>query len=257
MMKGPRITIYISNVTVTKIPKRAAMAISKTLNDHFTANPHGDRFYFESGSLTAKSVRTLLLYWLRDTSNIFEAHEVLLHDHFRRDLAKTSEDIKKEDFELDVAVLRTSRLLGMEQYTKSMMQYYNTYITTGVPDLKEIACVEAMRTSSMDPLWTTTVNRLTYLRYNNLLADPKRFSKHLKKHPVLAKHMESADQYFRSRAAKTRRDSGVQAHQDGDYKDTLGETTMIWIESPLHNSLMVLYQALFAQGQQPLPNIYS
>lgn len=143
-MKGPRITVSIGQVSVYNIPKRAAMAVSRTLNEHFTANPHSKELHFEAGSLETKAVRILLISWLRDTSKIFEAHQV----HFRK------------QFHSNIAILRAARLLGMECYTNSILQYSISYMKTEVPHYHEIACVEAMHTSYKDPEcgqpWSTT-----------------------------------------------------------------------------------------------------
>ncbi|OAG06340.1 uncharacterized protein CC84DRAFT_1205861 [Paraphaeosphaeria sporulosa] len=282
MMQGPKITIYIGATPALTTSKRAAMAVSRTLNAHFTANPESTRFNFRAGKLTKKAIHTLLKHWLRETCKTFEAREVLLHNHYQRNIAQAREDIKVGDFELDVAVLRASRLLGMEKYTKSIMKYYVNYIRTGMPQHKEIAYVEAMQTHPKDPLWTAMINRLAYLQYNNQIENSKKFFKLLKKHPDLSNRMESADQYFRSRAASNRRDSDHQVHPEGDYlgqdgKYQMGpegaftpapeddytpapeedisakEAILMWIESP--DPVRVLYQALWEQGSTLLPII--
>ncbi|KAF9741891.1 hypothetical protein PMIN06_007996 [Paraphaeosphaeria minitans] len=254
MMQGPTITIYIGGKPAVTTWKRAAMAVSRTLNGHFTANPESTRFDFAPGDLTRKAVYTLLRDWLQKTGKEFEAHEVLLHN--QHDIAQAREDVTINDFELDMAVLWAARVLGMEKYTDVITQYYLNYIRTGMPHHMEIACVEEMRASPENPLWTTMINRLTYLRHTNQIKDPKKFSIFLKKHPILANCIESADLHFRCRAASNGWDYDEQVHQEdhsttgpgGDYMTahkgeiSAEEAVMMWIESP--DPVLVLYQAL-------------
>ncbi|KAL1600732.1 hypothetical protein SLS60_007120 [Paraconiothyrium brasiliense] len=197
-MKGPRITVSIGDVSVYNIPKRAAMAVSRTLNEHFTANPHSKELHFEAGSLETKAVRILLISWLRDTSKIFEAHQV----HFRK------------QFHSNIAILRAARLLGMECYTNSILQYYISYMKTEVPHYHEIACVEAMHTSYKDPVWTAMVN-------------------HLAKHPRLAGAMYYTDRFLEVKDAEARRGYALVEHllcgyETGEKVWATGKEAAMW-----------------------------
>ncbi|KAF2450037.1 hypothetical protein P171DRAFT_481086 [Karstenula rhodostoma CBS 690.94] len=221
MMKGPKITIYIGTVAISNIPKRAAMAVSKTLNHFFTDNRQSSRFDFEAGLLTQKAVRALLVHWLQETSDIFEAHEVPLQGSFTRDMA----------------VLRAARYLGMEPYTKSMLNYYTNYMRTTVPTPREIGCVEAMRTPWKDPVWTALINRLARLRHTGQIEDPEKFSRLLIKHPDVAYYMDRTDEYLKNRAAEKRQ--RYQGYVPQKCDSTTGqaeeitpmEAVMMWVRS--------------------------
>ncbi|KAJ4360992.1 uncharacterized protein N0V89_001561 [Didymosphaeria variabile] len=222
MMKGPKISISIGDVLIRGIYKRAAMAVSRTLNEHFTMAPHSTHFHFEAGSLEIKAVCTLLISWLRETSKIFEAHEV----RFRK------------RFHTNIAILRAARLLGMERYTNIIMQSYINYVQTEVPYYHEIACVEAMRTSHKDPVWTAMVNHLSHLRYTGQIPDPKTFSKFHRKHPELAGAMYYTDQFFKAKAAEDRRGYPLIKHLICDYETgqkvmVTGKEAAMWWASQL------------------------
>jgi hypothetical protein len=189
LVKGPKITVYIGDLAIKNVPKRAAMALSKKLNDYFNANPGSTRFDIDAGLLTANAVRTLLVHWPQRTSPKFEAHEVWIHGGFRR----------------NIAVLQAARFLGMERYTNNIMQHHVEYMRTQIPHYDEIATVEAMRSSDKDPVWTTMVNHLSQLRHTGQIDDAIKFSKFLKRHPELASAMNRTDQYFRDKAAQKHR----------------------------------------------------
>jgi hypothetical protein len=186
MMKGPKTTVYFGDLPIKNIPKRAAMAVSVKLNHHFSFNPCSTRFDIDTGLLTAKAVRTLLVHWLQKTNRLFEAHEVQFQNGFYR----------------DIAVLRAARFFGMERYTDSIMKHYVEYMRTKVPHYDEIAYAEAMRTSEKDLVWTAMLNHLTHLRYTSQIDDAAKFSKFLKKHPDYNVAMSRTDRYFKTRAAE-------------------------------------------------------
>jgi hypothetical protein len=165
MMKGPKTTVYFGDLPIKNIPKR---------------------FDIDTGLLTAKAVRTLLVHWLQKTNRLFEAHEVQFQNGFYR----------------DIAVLRAARFFGMERYTDSIMKHYVEYMRTKVPHYDEIAYAEAMRTSEKDLVWTAMLNHLTHLRYTSQIDDAAKFSKFLKKHPDYNVAMSRTDRYFKTRAAE-------------------------------------------------------
>lgn len=217
LVKGPKISISIGDTTIPNIPRRAAMAVSQTLNKHFSTNTTGTNLHFEAGTLRPEAVRMLLVAWLQETCNTFEAEEVPLRYHFRR----------------DISILQAARLLGMEPYTKSIMHHYVDYLYTQMPDDHEMACVEELRTSDRDPVWTKMINNLSHLRHKKRMPDPDRFAEFLKGHPDIARAVDEADAYFKARGQerrerRVRERSKVYDYQTGDEWVLTGEEAAVW-----------------------------
>jgi len=61
LLEGPKITVYVGSDAVKGIYKRAAMASSSVLNEHFTNYPRSVEYRFEQGSVSPLSVKHLLV----------------------------------------------------------------------------------------------------------------------------------------------------------------------------------------------------
>ncbi|KAH7082185.1 hypothetical protein FB567DRAFT_403478, partial [Paraphoma chrysanthemicola] len=180
LLQGPLVTVFVGAVAVVGVFKRVAMAVSKNLNAHFSQNPESVEYHFPAGYLDPGAVRTLLVTWVRDNARKFEAYAVPMHDTFAQ----------------NVALLRASRMLGMELYTKHILHAFVEYLKDKLPSYEEIAIVERNATSNKDPLWTAMVNHLCHERYKKYMPDPEEFEAFLDQHPRLKKAIESADAYF-------------------------------------------------------------
>jgi len=139
---GPSITIYVGSIAIGGIYKRAAMASSSVLNKHFTKNPASTEYRFEQDAISPESVHYLLITWMRETCQPFEAFAVPM----------------QEAFSENIALLRAARLLGMERYAKHILSTYINYLKTELPTYEEITIVEKNATSDKDPLWTSMVS---------------------------------------------------------------------------------------------------
>jgi hypothetical protein len=186
LLKGPRITVYVGDVPVPGIAKRAAMAASPLFNKHFTGNPESLEYSFYKGQLNPGAIRLLLVGWLEEMCKDFEAYAVP----------------PQQTFGEDVAILRAACLLGMERYCRHVLVEYVDYLKTQLPSYEEIVAVEKNATSEKDPLWTAMVNHLCHGRYKGLVPDTEDFETFLEKHPRLKKAMESADAFFTGYAKK-------------------------------------------------------
>jgi hypothetical protein len=186
LLAGPLVTLYVNESVITGVYKRVAMVVSRVLNEHFTANPESTEYRFVTDVLAPEAIRYLLVSWVGEVSQEFEAYAVPMQDTFGK----------------NVALLRAARFLGMEQYTKHILTEHVNYLMCKLPSYEEIAIVERHATSSRDPLWTKMVNHLCHERYKNLLPDPEIFAAFLEKHPRLEKAMHEADTYFAAAARK-------------------------------------------------------
>ncbi|KAF2249471.1 hypothetical protein BU26DRAFT_519528 [Trematosphaeria pertusa] len=188
LFEGPQMVIYVGEKSVPNVAKRAAMAASRMLNDHFRKKPESLEYSFEAGFVDLAAIRTLLVTWPLQSSKEFQAGEVPFQD----------------TFEENMALLRAARFLGMERYTKTILKYHLDYLKTSLPEYSEIDTVERMATSDKDPLWTSMVNHLTHSRFKGFIPDPEEFAAFLDKHPKLKAAMEAADEFFKNSAAKER-----------------------------------------------------
>lgn len=180
LLKGPRITIHIGDTSVTSIAKRAAMAASLTLQRHFAKNPQSMEYRFSRGQIHPGAVRLLLIGWMQDTCNEFEAHAIP----------------SQKTFAEDIALLRAARLLGMQDYCPHIMTEYINYLKSELPSYEEIVAVEKNAKSDNDPLWTTMVNHLCHDRHKGLIHDVEEFEQFLEEHPRLKNSMKTADAFF-------------------------------------------------------------
>jgi hypothetical protein len=187
LFEGPLITLHINQIAINGIFKRAAMAVSRVLNEHFTMYPESIEYRFPTDILAPEAVRYLLMSWMWEVSQEFEVFAVPMQDTFAK----------------NVALLRAARFLGMERYTKHILTAHIDYLKTALPSYEEITIVEHNATSGQDPLWTQMVNHLCHDRFKKLFPDPDDFAVFLEDHPRLKIAMESADEYF-SNAAKKR-----------------------------------------------------
>ena len=187
LLKGPRITIHVGDTSVTGIAKPAAMAASSTLQKHFARNPQSMEYRFSRGQIHPGAVRLLLIGWMQDICNEFEAHAIP----------------SQKTFAEDIALLRAARLLGMQNYCPHIMADYINYLKSELPSYEEIVAVEKNAKSDNDPLWTTMVNHLCHERYKGLIHDAEEFERFLEKYPRLKKSMKAADAFF-SKYAKQR-----------------------------------------------------
>ena len=180
LLSGPLITIYIGDIELTGIFKRLAMACCSVLSKYFAKFPESLEYRFAPDSIAPAAVAYLLTKWAKDMSQNFETYAV----HMQGSFAK------------DVALLRASRLLGMEPYTKHMLSTYTHYLKDSLPSYQEIEIVELNATSEKDPLWTHMVNHLCHDRHKKLIPDPENFAHFLEEHPRLKEAMKKADVYF-------------------------------------------------------------
>ncbi|KAG9190852.1 hypothetical protein G6011_08940 [Alternaria panax] len=180
LLQGPHITIHVGDTSVTDIPKRAAMAASSVLHKHFVANPESLEYCFSRGQIHPGAVRFLLIGWMRETCNEFEAYAIPAQKTFGE----------------NVAILRAARLLGMERYCRHILISYVDYLKTQLPSYEEISAVEQNTTSDKDPLWTAMVNHLCHDRFKGLIPNAEEFEAFLENHTRLKKAMESADNFF-------------------------------------------------------------
>ncbi|EAT80701.2 hypothetical protein SNOG_11657 [Parastagonospora nodorum SN15] len=185
-LSGPLITIYIGDIELTGIFKRLAMACCSVLSKYFAEFPESLEYRFAPDSIAPAAVAYLLTKWAKDMSQNFETYAV----HMQGSFAK------------DVALLRASRLLGMEPYTKHMLSTYTHYLKDSLPSYQEIEIVELNATSEKDPLWTHMVNHLCHDRHKKLIPDPENFAHFLEEHPRLKEAMKKADVYFAGVAKK-------------------------------------------------------
>jgi hypothetical protein len=162
------------------------MAASSVLHKHFTANPGSNEYRFSRGQIHPGAVRLLLIGWMQEMCNEFEAYAVPAQKTFGE----------------DVAILRAARLLGMERYCRYLVTGYVKYLKTQLPSYEEIVTVEQNTTSDKDPLWTAMVNHLCHDRFKGLIPDVEDFEAFLEKHTRLKKAMESADTFFAAYARK-------------------------------------------------------
>ena len=125
------------------------MAASSVLNKHFTGNAESTEYRFLRGEIHPAAVRLLLIGWMRETCNEFEAYAIPIQN----------------TFEEDVAVLRAVRLLGMERYCSHILSHYVNYLKTELPTYEHIIAVQQNATSYKDPLWTAMVNHLCHDRF--------------------------------------------------------------------------------------------
>jgi DNA-directed RNA polymerase subunit N (RpoN/RPB10) len=176
----------VGDTSVTDIPKRAAMAASSVLYKHFNTNPEALEYRFSRGYIHPGAVRFLLISWMRETCNEFEAYAIPAQKTFAE----------------DIAILRAARLLGMERYCRHILIGYVDYLKTQLPSYEEIITVEQNATSDKDPLWTAMVNHLCHDRFKGLIPDAEDFEAFLEKHTRLKKAMESADNFFAGYAKK-------------------------------------------------------
>jgi hypothetical protein len=186
LLTGPLITIHIGNTSVSGIYKRSAMAASSGLYRHFTNHPESLEYRFSRGQIHPGAVRLLLVRWMHETCNEFEAHAVPY----------------QKTFVEDIAILRAARLLGMERYCTHILTDYITYLKTELPSYEEIVIVEQSATSDKDPLWTAMVNHLCHLRFKGLIPDAEEFEEFLETHGRLKEAMRIADAYFAKYAKK-------------------------------------------------------
>lgn len=186
LFTGPRITINIGTVKVTGIFKRVAMAVSSVLNEHFVKSPDSVEYTSPDDILVPGAVRYLLIAYPQNISQEFMAYAVPMQGTFAK----------------NVSLLHASRKLGMEQYTRPLLNAHVSYLREELPSYEEIAIVERMATSEKDPLWTYMVNHLCHDRFKKLIPDSEDFEAFLTDHPRLMKAMEKADDYFAGVAKK-------------------------------------------------------
>jgi hypothetical protein len=181
LLKGPQITVYSGKFAVGGIFKRAAMAASSVLNKHFVKNPGLLDYHLSTENIVdPDAIRYLLDTYIHEMSRVVVPYAAEVQDKFSK----------------NIAILRAARKLGMEPYTKHILNVHVDYLKEFIPSYEEIAIVEFNKTSDKDPLWTNMLNHLTYARHNEYISDPYNFEVFLEKHPVLKRAMAIADRYF-------------------------------------------------------------
>lgn len=192
LLKGPCVTIYIGKdgkIAVQDISKRVAMALSRVLNDHFTANPESLDYHLENAAVEADAVYTLLVKYPQFTCKDWEPAEMQFQG----------------TFEKDIALLSAAHLLRMDKYVRSVMRAYFNYLKTHIPKYEEIEILEKLRTSDKDHLWNCMVNHLTHMRYEKCIPDPISFTEFLENHPYLRSAMRRSDELFKEMAVVKRK----------------------------------------------------
>jgi hypothetical protein len=191
LLLGVQFAFVVGSNIIAGISKRMAMAISSVLNEYFVQNPEADEYHVPENYLLPGAVRYLLVKYPEDMSHEFMAYSVPMQDTFLK----------------NVALLRASRKLGMEPYTKHILNTCIGYLKDQLPSYEEIAIIEDHRTSDKDPLWTHMVNHLCHDRYKKLIPDPENFAAFLEEHPLLNEAMAKADIYFAGVAKKNWEDN--------------------------------------------------
>lgn len=133
LFQGPLITIHIGARSVTGIYKRAAMATSTVLNEHFTKTPESLDFIVQD-YIAPQTVEYMLSTWMCDMCHDFEVIAMPLQSSFSN----------------NVAILRAARLLGMEAYAKWILIKHVEYLRENIPSYEEIVIVEHNKTSDHD-----------------------------------------------------------------------------------------------------------
>ncbi len=189
LLEGPRISVHFGKLMVDDIPKRAAMAASPVLNEYFTKNPQRITYRISISNvlITTDAVQYILKTWMHETCVTFEAFAVPLQPTMTEDLA----------------ILRASTALGMENYTDDILQYYVRYFKSNLPTYEEIVTLEQHARSRQDPLWKIMVRRLCHLRYKKNIPDPDDFAAFLEDHEKVKIEMEKQDKFLRERARRT------------------------------------------------------
>lgn len=203
LLQGPRITVYIGETAVEGISKRAAMASSLLLNKHFKKNPDLLQYRFSKDRLSARAIRLLLITWMQETCQEFEAHAVPAQETFSENLD----------------LLRASWVLGMDRYTKHIFNEFKNYLKRELPSYEEIILIEQSSTSDKDPLWTSMVNHLAHMRHERIIPDPEKFAEFLEEHQRLRDAMKRADEFFLKRAQQdweAKQAESRQLLEDGD-----------------------------------------
>lgn len=185
LFQGPMITLRTGNTAVNGIYKRVAMAASPVLNKHFVEHPDSIEYSF-SDHVVPGAVRYLLDIWMRHIRDAFEVYAVPGQDSFIK----------------NVTLLRAARLLGMERYTRYILESHIVFLKNNLPTYEHIIIIEDNATSDKDPLWTSMVNHLCHERHKQLMPDPEDFAAFLENHLRLKAAMESADAYFAGEARK-------------------------------------------------------
>jgi hypothetical protein len=181
LLRGPQITVYSGKNAVNGIFKRAAMAASPVLNEHFVKNPKSLEYHLSTEDvIDPDAIRFLLDTYIHQMSQVVVPHAA---------------DVQ-EKFSENIAILRAARKLRMEPYTKHILNVHVNYLKEFIPSYEEIAIVELNKTSNKDPLWTNMLNHLSYARHKEYIPDPYDFEAFLEKHPVLKRAMAIADRYF-------------------------------------------------------------
>jgi hypothetical protein len=144
LLTGPQITIYVGSTEIRGIYKRVALAASAVLSDFFTKNPESSEFRFPEGSVSPNAIRLLLVTWMKEACKEFELQEVTMRSSFAE----------------NIALLRASRLLGMERYVREILVAHVEYLQTELPSYEKIALVEQNARTDKDPLWTHMVSTL-------------------------------------------------------------------------------------------------
>jgi hypothetical protein len=195
LLKGPQITVYSGKDAVKGISKRAAMATSSVLNDHFVKNPQSLEYHLSAeDAVDPDAIRYLLDTYIRWMSQFFESYKAPVQKKFRD----------------NIAILRATRKLGMEPYTKDILTAHVEYLKECIPTYEEIATVEANKTNDKDPLWTHMLNHLCFMRHKGYIPDPDNFEMFLKKHPILKQAMEATDRYFWGKGQERKREAEAQ-----------------------------------------------
>jgi hypothetical protein len=195
LLKGPQITLYSGKDAVKGISKRAAMATSSVLNDHFVKNPQSLEYHLSAeDAVSPGAIRYLLDTYICWMSQFFKSYKAPVQKKFRD----------------NIAILRAARKLGMEPYTKDILTAHVEYLKECIPTYEEIATVEANKTSEKDPLWTHMLNHLCFVRHKGYIPDPNNFEIFLKKHPILKQAMEATDRYFWGKGQERKRNAEAQ-----------------------------------------------
>jgi hypothetical protein len=144
LLTGPKITIYVGSSEISGIYKRVALAASAVLSDFFTKNPESSEYRFPEGSVSPDAIRLLLVTWMEEACKEFELQEVPMRSSFVE----------------NIALLRASRLLGMERYVREILVAHVEYLQNELPSYEGIVLVEQNARTDKDPLWTSMVSTL-------------------------------------------------------------------------------------------------
>jgi hypothetical protein len=121
LSQGPTITIHKGANAVAGIFKRVAMAASPVLHKYFVENAESLEYAFQD-HVASSAVNYLLNTWMGEIRDVFEVYAVPAQNSFLK----------------NVSLLRAARMIGMESYTRHILEKYVVYLNNNPPTYEQI-----------------------------------------------------------------------------------------------------------------------